>query len=471
MVKANVPDRNPYPQRRDVQEYAEPPKAVWDDLTLGPNFDISALRAPHSYDGPYGSLNTGSDQRPNRPAPSQLDPRRPPQVQRNGSRNGPQYDLPPRQQAPPQQRPRYMDDYDYSRPNPPPPQRMMPPQEQYASNRPHGNESLNSPLFNRSRAPAPAPEQYREQRRSPERQYPDPRPEPQYQNYGGMGSRGRSEERYDRDYDPPMRRVSPTRSEPRGPPPSMRSNNDQQSDSNSDQMEIWRQIRSTAQHEKNRSTSSSRSSTDSGETRSRRSENTPPSSAASPISPSKQSDYPHASSPLKITTTGLEHNRKGSDVSPTKLTLPVCRACDETIRGRSLASQDGKLSGRYHKRCFCCTTCQKPFETASFYVFQDRPYCKQHYHELNHSMCAQCGEGVEGQCLQLEDATIRHPDCFTCHVYSPISVTILTLQTCHIQLDEDYYESNGLPYCDRHARLQGRKDQRMERRKTRLLMM
>jgi len=48
---------------------------------------------------------------------------------------------------------------------------------------------------------------------------------------------------------------------------------------------------------------------------------------------------------------------------------------------------------------------------------------------------------------------------------------ILTLQTCHVQLDEDYYESNGLPYCERHARLQGRKDQRMERRKTRLLMM
>ena len=70
----------------------------------------------------------------------------------------------------------------------------------------------------------------------------------------------------------------------------------------------------------------------------------------------------------------------------------------------------------YHKSCFCCTTCRKPFETASFYVFDDRPYCKRHYHELNNSMCKDCGDGVEGQCLQLEDGTIRHPSCFKCHV-------------------------------------------------------
>lgn len=42
-------------------------------------------------------------------------------------------------------------------------------------------------------------------------------------------------------------------------------------------------------------------------------------------------------------------------------------------------------------------TCHRPFPDNTFYVFDDLPYCKRHYHELNNSLCRQCCEPIEGK--------------------------------------------------------------------------
>ena len=394
MGSTNVKDRGFQPFR-EVQE-----NKSRDGLTLGSQFDLASLRAPHSYDGPYGSV-VGRPSVPPKQPQQQPDLRLP--IQGNpstGPRNGGlQYDG-PRQQA---SRPNYMEDLDYSRPAYPPvrgyPEPRHPPPRAYDPS----DEPMNSPLFNRQTNDPryTAGESFHDQRMSPERRYE------------GNGFR-RMEEDNDTDHG----RISPPRKDKPIPPlPSSRSSNERTLEAGVDETELWRQIRSQVQR-KNPSISSSHSS-DSGTTRSHPSENTPPSSAASPITPSKQTEYPISINSVK---TKVEH--KSEHLGPSaKASLPICRACQGPIKGRSLASQDGKLSGRYHKRCFCCTTCQKPFETATFYVFQDRPYCKRHYHELNHSTCGECGEGVEGRCLQLEDNTIRHPACFTCHVFHSLYVT------------------------------------------------
>ena len=406
-----------------------------DDLTLGPKFELTSLKAPHSYDGPYGSVPTKGVSRP-MPLPQQPRPRQP--MQRLLTQTGAQYEQSrPQQQPPPPARPRYMEDYDYSRPHPPQLDQRYPPNRPYVPT----DEPMNSPLFSRSnpdfrgqqfndqqRLPErPYPDRSPERRYpepSPERRYPEPADEPRYNPYQNESFRGRSENDDDRDpyehtaldQSPERRNHSPSSA------PSNPYNDQRQDETQADETELWRQIRSQAA-QRNQSISSSRSSADSDVSRTR-SEDTAPSSTASPISPSKNLDYSVGKSPLRRTISDKsDHSRTGSDQSEAKISAPVCRACDEVIRGRSLASQDGKLSGRYHKRCFCCTTCQKPFETASFYVFQDRPYCKRHYHELNHSTCGECGEGVEGQCLQLEDASVRHPDCFTCHVFHSLYVS------------------------------------------------
>jgi LIM domain len=124
----------------------------------------------------------------------------------------------------------------------------------------------------------------------------------------------------------------------------------------------------------------------------------------------------------------------------------ICRGCSKPIMAgeKSISSKDGRLTGRYHRQCFACHTCKGPFETADFYVHEDHPFCAQHYHSLNGSLCCGCGHGIEGQYLQAtttkeKDAEKFHPDCLTC-------------STCRIALQNDYFEWNGKVYCDRDAK-------------------
>ncbi len=125
--------------------------------------------------------------------------------------------------------------------------------------------------------------------------------------------------------------------------------------------------------------------------------------------------------------------------TPTAATpRPPCRGCSEAIIGRAVKAADGRLSGRWHKQCFACTTCTTPFPTGDFYVMNDMPYCEQHYHQLNNSLCGDCGSGIEGQYLETDRGKKFHKACFTC-------------TTCSIPLRDEYMEVKGKQYCERHA--------------------
>jgi hypothetical protein len=146
-----------------------------------------------------------------------------------------------------------------------------------------------------------------------------------------------------------------------------------------------------------------------------------------------------------------------------------CKGCGDPIKGKSVSSADGRLTGRYHKQCFVCNTCLEPFQTATFYVIRDAPYCERHYHKLNGSVCTTCDKGIEGQYLESERREKFHPNCLTC-------------ADCKRNLRHDYFEMDGEVYCERDAfrrtqqqpRFLGpgmRGTNRMERRTTRLMMM
>jgi hypothetical protein len=73
-------------------------------------------------------------------------------------------------------------------------------------------------------------------------------------------------------------------------------------------------------------------------------------------------------------------------------------------------------------------------------VLDDRPYCEQHYHKLNGSLCGSCGRGIEGQYLEDESAVKHHVGCFKCA--SP---------ACGMALRDGYFEVNGKAYCEKDA--------------------
>ena len=157
--------------------------------------------------------------------------------------------------------------------------------------------------------------------------------------------------------------------------------------------------------------------------------------------------------------------RTPSPRRPSKSNKGNCRGCGELIRGKSVSSADGRLTGHYHKQCFVCKTCQAPFQTADFYVMHNNPYCARHYHELNNSLCTKCDRGIEGQYLETEQRLKFHPHCFSC-------------QECHRILRDDYFEWNGRTLCEQHAFRAAQQPSSLgpgrrypERRTTRLMMM
>ncbi|CVK92898.1 uncharacterized protein FMAN_07698 [Fusarium mangiferae] len=115
-----------------------------------------------------------------------------------------------------------------------------------------------------------------------------------------------------------------------------------------------------------------------------------------------------------------------------------CKACGLAITGKSISSADGRLTGKYHKACFVCTTCSEPFTSAEFYVLNDKPYCEHHYHKLNGSLCGSCEKGIEGQYLEDEFSIKYHIGCFRC-------------LDCGRSLSDGYFEVDGKSYCERDA--------------------
>lgn len=147
----------------------------------------------------------------------------------------------------------------------------------------------------------------------------------------------------------------------------------------------------------------------------------PPAPVAAPAAPAAP-----AAAPAPAPTPAPVHSRG------------VCKGCNEPITGKSVSSADGRLTGRYHKACFVCSTCSAPFTSATFYVHDDKPYCEQHYHRINGSLCSTCGNGIEGQYLADDTDQKYHPTCFTC-------------ADCTAPLRDGYFEVAGHFYCERDA--------------------
>jgi hypothetical protein len=105
---------------------------------------------------------------------------------------------------------------------------------------------------------------------------------------------------------------------------------------------------------------------------------------------------------------------------------------------KSVKDSTSRLTGRYHKSCFVCTFCSAPFPTGEFYVHANAPYCGRHWHEVNGSLCRGCDNGIEGTYLETDRKEKYHQGCFRC-------------TTCRGKLDEEYFEYEGKPFCERHS--------------------
>ncbi|KAJ7097798.1 hypothetical protein B0H15DRAFT_773282 [Mycena belliarum] len=125
--------------------------------------------------------------------------------------------------------------------------------------------------------------------------------------------------------------------------------------------------------------------------------------------------------------------------------LPKCRRCNLPIEKQAVSSSDGQLKGKYHRECFNCHKCHKPFPDKTFYVLGGKPLCAYHYHEANDSLCAaaRCGQPIEGPCAVSHAGDRYHPEHMLCEFPG--------YGGCKEKLEE-YWEIDGRMLCERHSR-------------------
>lgn len=140
----------------------------------------------------------------------------------------------------------------------------------------------------------------------------------------------------------------------------------------------------------------------------------------------------------------LVNNQNSQALTPPAKLFPPgtgpCRKCNSEITGKSIWSKDSLLSGRWHRHCFGCSVCETPFKKSSSqcYVFDDKPYCSRHFHELNGSVCRTCDEVIEGQCLENEALEKFHLHCLVCSF-------------CSVRIYDDYFVMDGQALCEKHG--------------------
>ncbi|AWU77552.1 uncharacterized protein C5L36_0D02930 [Pichia kudriavzevii] len=118
-----------------------------------------------------------------------------------------------------------------------------------------------------------------------------------------------------------------------------------------------------------------------------------------------------------------------------------CRKCGHNIleSEKKIWSKDHQLSGQWHRKCFGCYKCGAKFSKgSSCYVFNNQPYCEEHFHELNGSLCQICNKGVEGECLQNDINEAFHIDCLKCVI-------------CGLNVQGDYFLFRGEVMCEADA--------------------
>ncbi|GAA5808596.1 hypothetical protein MFLAVUS_001988 [Mucor flavus] len=87
-----------------------------------------------------------------------------------------------------------------------------------------------------------------------------------------------------------------------------------------------------------------------------------------------------------------------------------CDFCHEPIENSAISA----LGKHYHEGHFGCTTCQKPFgDHSAFMVYEDKPYCQEDYLKICGKKCSGCGEYISGEYINALDQE-WHKNCFNC---------------------------------------------------------
>jgi len=89
---------------------------------------------------------------------------------------------------------------------------------------------------------------------------------------------------------------------------------------------------------------------------------------------------------------------------------PKCSACNLPVVGECVNA----LNKVFHKSCFVCSNCKKPFTGAFFATDQGQLLCERHYFESKGLICPGCDAAItSGKMISVGNRKY-HPDHFEC---------------------------------------------------------
>ncbi|XP_076046413.1 LIM zinc finger domain containing stck isoform X2 [Oratosquilla oratoria] len=91
----------------------------------------------------------------------------------------------------------------------------------------------------------------------------------------------------------------------------------------------------------------------------------------------------------------------------------TCTRCGEGFEAQEkIVNSNGQL---WHKQCFVCAQCFRPFPEDIFYEFEGRKYCEHDFQVLFAPCCGKCNEFIIGRVIKAMNAN-WHPQCFCCQL-------------------------------------------------------
>jgi hypothetical protein len=71
----------------------------------------------------------------------------------------------------------------------------------------------------------------------------------------------------------------------------------------------------------------------------------------------------------------------------------------------------------YVHKCFTCNKCDRPFPSNSYYEYEGKAYCQEHYNAIMNSICSFCYQIASGKIVEALGHTwcSDHFNCWGCH--------------------------------------------------------
>lgn len=119
----------------------------------------------------------------------------------------------------------------------------------------------------------------------------------------------------------------------------------------------------------------------------------------------------------------------------------ICKQCGKPVLGAYVNA----LGAVWHPEHFVCAACGMPFDAASFYVHENRPYHQACYLERVAPRCAACGKPLTVRYVQA-DGKSYHDDCYRDFV-------VPRCVYCNEPLMGEYAVDHwGAKFCKKHRR-------------------